>query len=123
MPKLNRLEQAQKKREIAKEMILGGNNNIEIVKSIKKKYGTGIGSDTLSKIRKSLDMNGNKVRRNKKDDDEKIFLLQTHETSPVVKQVITQLVQVMKSEKIRSVYVTNDGNVQMSRMETVEFSV
>jgi len=122
MPKLNRLEQAQKKREIAKEMILGGNNNIEIVKSIKKKYGTGIGSDTLSKIRKSLDMNGNKVRRNKKDD-EKIFLLQTHETSPVVKQVITQLVQVMKSEKIRSVYVTNDGNVQMSRMETVEFSV
>jgi len=119
--KLNKREKAKKKRELAHEMILDGMGNVAIMASIKKKFGDGIGSDTLSKLRKALDMNGNKARHKK--DDNKVLILQTSETNPAVKQLVTHLVNVMKAEKIKSIHITNEGHVEMLRMEVVEFSV
>jgi len=116
----------KRKRDCARRMVLSGHMNQEIKDHLVGQCGSAISSTDLATIRKKANKPGKNVKSSKNGSSKSssdVLILPTTETSPLVKQAISQLVQIMKSDGIDSIIITRDGTVKMRRMEDVEFSV
>ena len=118
-----RKEMAIKKRVMATSMLKRGKKNTEIETAVKKSYGTGIGSDTLSSLRKSLGVSGNKHHKTKpKTSNPKTVKPKTMnfleaKVSPRMNSAIGKLVEAMRKENIMEIHALNDGTVDVKQLQ------
>ena len=126
----DRTKIARQKQTIARRMFKDGKNNGEVKEAIMKKFMTGIGQDTLAKIRADLGIYGfnkdasqKKKRRKNKLNPADILLLQQDNMSSDLKSCMISVRGLMIAENIESITINKHGDIHAIRLKNVEYKL